>query len=308
MVFLTGATGFVGGHLARALLARGHRLRCLVRPGAGARKLQELRSLGAELATGDIAEPESLAQAMRGTDSVIHLVGIIYERRKATFEQIHHRGTRNVVDAARRAGIGRYLQMSALGTAPSAESKYHQTKWKAEEYVRAHAPDWTIFRPSVIFGPGDGFVNQLADLIRKAPVVPVVGSGEYLLQPVSIQDVVECFAQSLEKPETMGKTYEIGGPEQLTFNRILEIIMAQLGVKKRRIHLPAALMYPPALFFEKVVAHFTMPPLTTQQLKMLKGGNTCDMRETLAAFSLPMVRLEYGIRTYIKPAPARAQA
>jgi NADH dehydrogenase len=184
-VFVTGATGFVGRAVVQALRAEGYCVRCLVRRGSE----PDLRGLEAiERVEGDVLASRSLADGMEGCHSVVHLVGIIreYPARGVTFERVHVEGTRNVLEAATTAGVQRYLHMSALGTRPGARARYHTTKWAAEEAVRAGTLPWTIFRPSVIYGRGDGFVTMLARMIQRLTVIPVIGDGRQRLQPVPV--------------------------------------------------------------------------------------------------------------------------
>jgi len=195
-VFLTGGTGFVGRAVVQALRASGCAVRCVVRRGSE----RDLQGLGAiERIEGDIMARESLEQGLEGCDAVIHLVGIIREQPAArvTFERVHTQGTVNVLEAAAAVGIRRYIHMSALGTRAGAHSRYHQTKWAAEEAVRASTLPWTIFRPSVIYGRGDGFVTLLAGMIERLPIVPVIGSGRQRLQPVPVAQVADAFVRDL---------------------------------------------------------------------------------------------------------------
>lgn len=294
LILLTGGTGFVGRAVVRALRARDHRVRCLVRPGS------EPRLAGAdaiEPVGGDVTRPEGLAAAVRGADAVIHLVGIIRElpAKGITFERLHAQATRHMVEAARAAGVGRYLQMSALGVRPGARARYHQTKWQAEEAVRASGLRWTIFRPSIIFGPGDGFVTLLARLVR-LPVVPVIGDGQNRLQPVAVEHVAEGFARALETPEAVGQTYEVGGPRAYTFDELLDLVGLALGRRRvPKLHQPLGLMAPLVRLFESFPAF----PLTSDQLLMLREDNTCDPAPFYRTFGLEPLDFLAGIRRYL---------
>jgi len=226
-------------------------------------------------------------------------VGIIREfsGRGATFERLHVEATRNVISAARDAGVKRYLQMSSLGTRPGAVSGYHRSKFRAEEEVRSSGLDWTIFRPSVIYGPKDEFVNMLAGYIRSFPAVPVIGDGTYRLQPISADDVARCFAMALEMPVSTGKTYELCGPDRLRYVDMLDAIGRALGKGHvTKIYNPLPLM--------KVVVpllqRFSFFPLTMDQLTMLIEESICDggWRET---FGFEPERFEAGIARYLKP-------
>lgn len=291
-VLITGATGFVGGHLAARLVADGHRIKCLVRR-PGHPRAAYLRGLGADLAVGDILDRDSLNEAAQGCKAVIHLVGIIIEPRGATFEQIHVEGTRNVLAATAAAGIRRYVHMSALGAGPGGETRYQLTKWEAEEAVRSSGLDSTIFRPSIIYGPGGEFINMLLRQARLLPLVPVIGDGNYRLQPVSVHDVAACFSLALTSDKTIGEAYELGSPEALTYNEMVRAVCRAMGKKRALVHLPLALVRPVVRLLEKILP---MPPVTTDQLKMLLQGNVCDVSRMREAFGIEPVGFEEGIK------------
>src|SRR5574337_1864296 len=186
MILVTGGTGFVGSHLIRRLRKEGRSVRALVRNPEKARTLADL---GAEVAPGDISDAVSLEKACAGAERVIHLVGIIQEAPGATFRGVHVEGTRNLLQAAKKAGVRHFFYQSALGTRAGAKSEYHRTKWQAEELVAASGIPFTILRPSLIYGPGDQFTLRLADIIKLSPVLPVIGSGASKIQPIYIDDV-----------------------------------------------------------------------------------------------------------------------
>lgn len=292
-IFLSGGTGFVGRHVLGALLEKGHRVVVLVHKRGGSSET------GVEQVEGDITIPATFADALRGCEAAINLVGIIREfpARGVTFEKLHLEATRNIVDAAGKAGIKRFIQMSALGARPDAVSGYHRSKFLAEEYVRASGLDWTIFRPSIIFGPGDGFANKLAGFIRGLPVVPVIGDGAYRLQPIAAADVARCFEMALEMAETRGKTYELCGPDRFTYNELLDTIGGVLGkpnVRKLRNPLPVM------MFIVPLLQRFPFFPITMDQIRMLLEENICDgtWRET---FRFEPQRFADGIARYLRP-------
>jgi NADH dehydrogenase len=199
-VFVTGGTGFVGRAILRELAARGHRARLLARDPDAARARTASLPGEREFCQGDVLEASLLSAALAGADAVIHLVGIISEIGRQTYENVHTRGAENLVAAAKAAGVRRFVQMSALGVRANAVARYHKSKWAAEECVRASGLDWTIFRPSIIYGPGDGFVNLFARMSRWLPVLPVMGSGKNLMQPIAVEDVARCFVGALATP------------------------------------------------------------------------------------------------------------
>jgi uncharacterized protein YbjT (DUF2867 family) len=271
-VFLTGATGFVGRNMLKRLLAEGHSVRALVREPE---KAGDLKETGVELAAGDVADGTGLDQGMQGCDAVIHLVGIIVEKGKNTFERVHHIGTRNVVEAAKRAGIKRLVQMSALGARADGAAEYQITKWKGEEEVRGSGIAYCILRPSLIFGEGDGFVTQMMETMRSAPLFrPVPGDGKPKFRPVFIDDMTTCFARALTVEAATNQTVELGGADELTLNEVLAEIARCAGVRKPAVHVPMPLMFAGAAVAEKLLKN---PPVTVGQLKMLREGSTCDI-------------------------------
>jgi len=294
-VFVTGGTGFVGRSVIQALRAHGHVVRCLVRRGSES----DLKGLEAiERVEGDVLARRPLADAMSGCDAIIHLVGIIRERPASgvTFQRLHVEATENVIGAAADAGVRRLLHMSALGTRVQARSRYHQTKWQAEEAVRASDLDWTILRPSIIYGPGDGFVSMLATLVRRLPVVPVIGSGAGRLQPVSVQVVAEGLARALDQGQSIGQTYAVCGPDALTFNQVLdEIAQVVRGRPARKIHIPVAAVRGLAVVLDAVPFF----PVTVDQLVMLEEDNTCDPKPFLGAFDLRDMPFRAGLEAIL---------
>jgi NADH dehydrogenase len=271
-VFLTGTTGFVGRNMLKRLLAEGHSIRALVRdPG----KANIPPQANVELVAGDVVEGSGLTEGMQGCDAVIHLVGIIVEKGKNTFERVHHVGTRNVVEAAKRTGIKRYIQMSALGARPDGPAMYQVTKWKGEEEVRRSGIPYCILRPSLIFGEGDGFVTQMMETMRSAPLFrPVPGNGNPKFRPIFIDDVTSCFANALQAEVATGHTIEIGGADELTLNTMLAEIAQCAGVRKPAVHIPMSLMLMGAAVIESFLKN---PPVTVDKLRMLREGSTCDI-------------------------------
>jgi uncharacterized protein YbjT (DUF2867 family) len=294
-IFLTGATGFVGHAVIPALRAHGYAVRCLVRRGSEL----DLRGLEAiERVEGDVLSPAALERDMAGCDTVVHLVGIIREEPAtlSTFERIHTQGTVNVLEAAATTGVRRYLHMSALGVRPGARARYHRSKWAAEEAVRAGPIPWTIFRPSIIYGAGDQFVNMLAGLIRRYPVAPVIGSGQQRLQPLPVEHVAEAFARAVDMPASVKHAYDVGGPDAVTMVRLMDLIGAALGRPRvRKAHVPIGLVRPMARLLHRLPGF----PLTPDQLLMLEEDNVCDPQPFYATFGLSPVPLAAGLRAML---------
>lgn len=294
-VMVTGATGFVGNEVVKELLSRGHEVHALVRPGSE-KKLQARDRVA--LFPGDCLHPETLAPAAQGCDAVIHLVGIIREfpGRGITFERVHVQATQNVVEAAKAAGARRYLHMSALGARPEPADPYHVTNFRADQYVMASGLTYTIFRPSIIYGPGDQSLNLFARQIKRLKFFPIIGDGNYQLQPVPVTTVAQAFALALELSSTENQVYEVGGPEPLTFNEIIDTLARVLGRRIKKIHQPVWCMRLAA----RMCGRFRWFPLTPGQLRMLLEGSTCDPTAFYQDFGLTPVPLEEGLARYLR--------
>lgn len=296
-VFVTGATGFVGRAVVHALRAHGHVVRCLVRRGSE----RDLRGLEAiERVEGDVLVRRGLEEDIGGCDTLIHLVGIIREHPASgiTFERVHTQATVNVLEAATAAGVRRFIHMSALGTRPDARARYHATKWAAEEAVRASGLSWTIFRPSIIYGHGDGFVSLLARMVRRLPVVPVVGRGLQRLQPVPVEAIAEAFARAVALPAVAKQTYEAGGPDVVTMLDLLDGVADALGHRHpAKAHVPLGVVRRAARLLQGLSSF----PLSTDQLLMLEEDSTCDASSFYATFALTPVPLAAGLRRMLAP-------
>jgi uncharacterized protein YbjT (DUF2867 family) len=294
-VFLTGATGFVGRNVLQRLVDEGHTVHALVRH---ANTLKLHSTDGVRFVPGDVALGTGLDEGMRGCEAVIHLVGIIAEQGDSTFERVHHLGTRNVVAAAQRQKINRFVHMSALGVRRDGVSEYQTSKWSAEEIVRQSGIPFCIFRPSLIFGPGSGFVDQMLDVMGKAPLFrPVPGDGTPRFRPVAIGDVAACFVSALTNPSAINQTIELGGGDELSLDEVLYEIARCAGIRKLPIHIPMPLMFAGAFLAETVSSS---PPVTREQLRMLKEGSTCDTARMTEIFKITPVGFRAGLRSYLQ--------
>ena len=292
-VFVTGGSGFVGTEVIRQLLAAGHEVRSLVHSHSAASTAP-----GLELCPGDATRPETLSGALAGCEAVIHLIGIIREfpDKQVTFQRLHVDATRNILAATRDQGIRRYLHMSSNGTRKDGVAEYHKSKWAAEELVRNSGLDATIFRPSVIFGPGDAFVNMLATIIRRSPLMPVIGDGEYQLAPVAVANVATGFVRALTQPESIGELYHCCGPQAFTYNQLLDEIARALGRNGvTRIHQPVLMMRSLSTLLERM----SFFPITSGQLTMLLEGNVCDPQPWAQTFAIELTPFGDGIRQYL---------
>jgi NADH dehydrogenase len=305
-VLVTGGTGFVGRAVVHELARRGHKVRVLARHihTAPARALAE--GTGCRLVPGSILDPTSLTSACAGTDAVIHLTGIIRETADQTFARIHAEGTRRVVEACRAVGVLRLLHMSASGTRPHAVSAYHRTKWQGECAVRKSGLLWTIFRPAVIYGPGDGFCRLLAlPMIPPlrwltAGIVPMIGDGSTLVQPVRVDEVAAAFAQALDLPSTALTTFELGGPP-IPFRVLLETLAAAHRVRIHPLPVPREFAYAAAALVE-ILSPWKMP--TPDHVAMLEEDQQADSTPARQLLGFQPRPFAQGL-DYISPRSAR---
>ena len=278
-VLVTGGSGFVGSHLVPRLRDEGFEVRLLGRDTEGAPK-------GVEVVAGSIADPEAVRRAVDGVDAVVHLAAIIVERGAQTFEAVNHQGTRNLVTAMESAGVRRLVHQSALGAGPDERFPYLRSKWLGEQAVRASSLEWTILRPSVLFGEGAGFFRPIVWSLRWAPVYPRPAGGRTRFQPLAIEDLATCVVRSL-RGDQIGAVLDIGGPEVLTFSDIVRAVMTALGKKRRMMPVPVWAARPFAL----VQGLRKEPLVTNQQLDMVVLDNTCAPDSVERAFGFRPARM-----------------
>ena len=293
MILVTGSTGFVGSNLIRRMRRDGIAVRALVRNAA---KAAWLRDLGAEVVEGDVSAAASLGSAAAGVERVVHLVGIIQEGKGFTFRSVHVGGTGHVLEAAKQAGVKQFFLQSALGTREDAQSEYHRTKWEAEQLVRASGLSHTILRPSLIYGAGDQFTARLSEMIRLSPVLPVIGSGRSKVQPIFIDDVAGCIVKAVTSDSFLDRTFEIGGPEQLTYEEVTKAIAEVMGIRRPAVHMPMLVMRTMAKVAEAVL---TKPPVTMDQLVMLQEDNVCSMRDIRESFGIEPIAFREGLKRFL---------
>ncbi len=293
-VFIAGATGFVGSHIVKKLVAHGHSVIAL----AHKRSDEVLKGAVVEKKEGSILDLNSLRSATKGAETVVNAVGIIKEAKGKTFDDIHRQGVENLITAAKENGIKRFIQISALGTGAGIDTAYFRTKEAGEKALLASGLDWTIFRPAMIFGPGDGFSTEMLALMKKGPFIPVIGKGDYKLQMIYIEDVAECVALSLQKPETIGQTYCLGGPDIMTMNEILCFLARWKGIKKPKIHIPLFIMRPVAALMKALLPN---SPVTPDQIKMLLSARSCDPAVASKVFGITFKPWAETIKEYSQP-------
>jgi NADH dehydrogenase len=288
VILVTGGTGFVGPKIVHALRGAGKDVRALVRkPERGA-------ALGVELVEGDVTDAASLRRAVKGCDAVVHLVAIILGK-PADFERVMAQGTRDLVAAARDAGVRRFVLMSALGVGEKTKelTPYYRAKWDMEQAVQGSGLEHVIFRPSFVFGSDGGALQVFMRQVRWSPVTPVIGDGEKEIQPIWVDDVAAFFAKGVDLPAAASRTFELGGPDVVTWNELYARIAAALHKRRGRLNLPVGLARAGAAMVEWL----PNAPITRDQIQMIEAGdNTCDMTPAHEVFGIETVPLDEMIR------------
>lgn len=293
MIFIAGASGFVGAHLVDALINNGYKLRCLSR----SKKSEDFfREKGIEVVPGDITMPETLEGALDGIELVIHLVGIIEERKSSTFHDVHVYGTRNLAIEAKRAKVKHVFYQSALGADINSWSKYFSTKAEAEEIIKKSKIPFTVFRPSLIIGPWDGFTKKLKDIARLSPVIPIPGDGKAKFQPLYIKDWVKCALKVAASPESFQGIFELGGPQYLSYKEMVSALADSLNINKKIVHIPMSLMKFGVAVSEKTIPFF---PVTNDQLRLLEIDNICDLNSVEKNFGFKPVKYKDALSEFI---------
>lgn len=276
MILITGATGYIGRHLVSRLVAQGERPRCLVRNIKRAASILPAGTL--EFVQGDTTSPASLETAVQGVDTIVHAAFITADQKQSAgnhYQETNVQGTANLVEAAKKAGVKRIIVISGLGTKPDKPGSYMQGRYLAEKMVKESGLDWTIIQPSVLFGKDAPFIKGLTDLIRTAPVVPLIGGGKVMFQPIYVEDVVTVIIKVLQEPErTKNKTYTIGGPAYYSFTQVIDALLQAMHKKRIKVPTPSPLVGIGAAVMEAVLPK---PPLTKAAMTLFTFDNTTDL-------------------------------
>ena len=289
-IIVTGGTGFVGPKIVHALRAEGREVRALAHRPERARRLADW---GVEIVPGDVTDPASLRAALDGCTHVVHLVAII-RGRPDDFERVMSQGTRNLVQAAVDAKIERFVLMSALGTSGATETvPYFRAKWEMERAVRESGLEHVVFRPSFVFGRDGGVLPTFIKQVRYSPAVTVIGPGLQRSQPIWVEDVAAYFGRALDEAQAANRTFEIGGPDTVTWNELYLRIASVLGKRRKLVHVP----FPVARTGARLTQGLPGAPLTADQVEMLAGpDNVTSSNDAVSTFALPLVPLDEQIR------------
>jgi len=279
-ILLTGATGFVGNNILEELIKNNYKIKCLVR--------KNIKLKNCETIKGDITNYNSLLKAMKDCDVVINLVGIIKEslRKNINFETIHFLGSKNLIDVAKKFHIKQFIQTSALGTRKYAKSKYHKTKYQAERYLINSGLNYTIFRPSIMFGEYDKSINLFAKIIKILPIFPIFGSGDYKWQPIYVKDVAKMFVKAINNKKCYNKIFKVGGIKQYKFKELIKVIAMLLNKKVVIIKIPYKLT-------EFLIKIFNgLFPINYDQLVMLNEDNITNRKDFIKIFDIKLNNFE----------------
>lgn len=274
-VTVFGGSGFIGRYIVQRLARQGWIVRVAVRHPRSAQFLKPMGNVGQVTPIAcSISDEAQVAAAVEGADAVVSLVGILYERAGRSFEEMHVRGPERIARLAKAAGVKHLLHLSAIGASEDSQAEYARSKAAGERAVHEAFPEAVILRPSVVFGPEDGFFNLFAGLARFSPALPLIGGGETLFQPVYVGDVADAAVKALTLPEARGQTYELGGPAIYSFKELMELMLRTIGRKRLLLPLPFALAEAKASVLELLPS----PLLTRDQVRLLKNDNVVSKK------------------------------
>jgi uncharacterized protein YbjT (DUF2867 family) len=295
MILITGATGYIGRHLVARLVAQGERPRCLVRDISRAKRI--LPADKVELVEGATTSPDSLGAAVQGVDTIVHAAFLTADRKQSTgneYEKTNVQGTASLIKVAKKAGVKRIIEIGGLGTKPDKPGSYMQGRYLAEKMLKESGLDWTIIQPSVLFGKNAPFIKGLVDLIRTSPVVPLIGGGKTMFQPIYVEDVVTVLIKVLEDPTgTTNRTYTIGGPVYYSFTQIIDVLLKTMHKQRIKVPAPTTLVGVGAAVMEAILPK---PPITKAAMTLFSFDNITDLKSVQRDFGFtPM-----SFTTYMK--------
>jgi NADH dehydrogenase len=274
LVTVFGGSGFIGAQIVRSLAKHGSRVRVAVRqPGRGYR-LPMLGDVGQiEVVQANIRNQASVARALDGAEACVNAVAVLYESGRQTFDALHIDGARTIAREAAARGIDRFVQISAIGADQAGASRFARSKAAGEAAVREEIPSAVILRPSVVFGPDDHFFNRFAAMAAISPVLPLIGGGQTLLQPVFVADVAEAVSQAIRDPSAGARVYELGGPEIYSFKMLMSLLLEQIGRRRILAPVPFPVARMLGLAGDLMAAASMPPPITSDQVQSLRANN-----------------------------------
>jgi nucleoside-diphosphate-sugar epimerase len=295
MILITGGTGFIGNRLVKRLIEKNQKVRCLVlKEDKG---LPLISDSGAEIVYGDILNVKSIEDSLDNVRVVLHLAALVGSPNQELCMKINAGGTRNVIEACRNKGVKRIIAMTSVAATFHHLGAYGRSKLESEKMLLASGLDVTLIRPTLVYAKGGLEFEKVAGFVRKLPVIPMVGGGNALKQPVYVDDVVSLIISVLESKDSSGRIYSAGGPDIVTFNRFVKMIGQELGQKKPIVHVPKFLVYPAAKIIKMVLKN---PPITPDQVLEIDEDATVDNTETIIDFCYRPRRLREGLRQSLR--------
>ena len=302
LVTVFGGSGFIGRQVVRALARRGLRVRVACRRTNLAYNVRLLGDVGQiEVSQANLRIPSSVERALDGAEACVNLVGVLYESGRQRFQSLHAQGTHTIAEAAKARGIGRFIQVSAIGADAQSASKYARTKAMGEAAAREAVPSAAVVRPSVVFGQEDDFFNRFARLALMSPALPLPGGGHTRFQPVFVGDVAAAVAGCVVDASTAGKTFELGGPSVFSFRELMQLTLREIQRQRALVPLPWPAAQLVGVLGDIQAAVLPLaPPLTSDQVELLKSDNVADKAlPGLAAFGVVPTAVEAIIPTYL---------
>ncbi|MBI2262205.1 MAG: complex I NDUFA9 subunit family protein [Caulobacterales bacterium] len=301
LITVFGGSGFVGSQVVQDLARRGWRIRVAVRRPDRAYKLQTSGHVGQIQAVRcDATDPAQVEAALAGADAAINLIGVLYEAGGRSFQALHVDAARNIATGCAAAGVDRLVHISAVGANPESGSRYACTKAAGEMAVREAKPDAVIIRPSIMFGAGDSFLNRFAAMASMSPALPLIGGGKTRFQPVYVGDVAEAIARAVERSDAAGRTFELGGPEIMTFEEVLKLILRETRRRDGLIPLPFFVARAIGSLAQLTTLVGIAPALTRDQVVLLEADNVvADGAEGLAALGIEPTGIEAIAPSYL---------
>lgn len=291
MILVTGATGFVGRRLIRRLGEQGGlEVRVLLRPGSDLDRLP--RGVAVHAMMGDLRSMDSLLAAMDGVHTVYHLIGTDTRGRHSQLDEVDVAGTQAVVEAGLAARIGRIIAVSRLGADRNSAFPTLRAKGQIEETIRRSGLAYTIFRSAVLYGEGDRFSSHLAMLVKSFPVFFVPGDGEQIMQPLWVEDLITCLMLSLENLDLVDQIVEVGGPELLTYRRLIMRVMYAIGANRPIVGVPFQVHSAGAWFLDGL---FSRWPVTEQWVEMLAARQTAELGTIERLFHFRPAAFDIGL-------------
>jgi NADH dehydrogenase len=298
MIIVTGASGYLGSHITRKLQEANLPVRAMVRNQLRAEKEGRLSGLDIEWVEADVTKPNTLFEALKGASTIVHTVAIAIEKGGKTYDEINYKGTVNVIEAAKQQNIKRLINISQLGADANLPYRFLASKGKAQDDVATSGLDWTAFRPSVIWGPEDEFANTFAKLALITPLIfPIVGDEKSLFQPVWVGDVAASVVEAVKNDQTIGKEYELGGPEVLTLEEIERRTLKAIGARRVMIRFPLPLLRLIVAVMEKLLPS---PPVTLSLLELLQVSNVCTKNAINEFIEEPLAFTPENTEKYMK--------